>query len=88
MLALLQLLLLDVACNQRVAVLTRHANKRQSSDRLIFITAVFPHQRADADQLGDVRNLFAFAALLAVQFAVPVRGAVRRSTAGPRRSGQ
>jgi len=48
MLALLQLLLLDVACNQRVAVLTRHANKRQSSDRLIFITAVFPHQRADA----------------------------------------
>jgi len=56
MLALLQLLLLDVAGNQRVAVLihsmpevlTRHANKRQSSDRLIFITAVFPHQRADA----------------------------------------
>ena len=47
---------------------------QQGRNRLVFIAAVFPHQGADADQVRDVGNLFAFAALRAVDFLGPLQG--------------
>ena len=44
---------------------------QQCCDCLVFAAAVFPHQGADPDQVCDVRNLFAFAELLAVQRLSP-----------------
>ncbi|MFO7627915.1 MAG: hypothetical protein R6W06_00065, partial [Prochlorococcaceae cyanobacterium] len=41
---------------------------------LVFSAAVFPHQGADGDQVGDVRHGLAFTALVLVQLNRPAEG--------------
>ena len=47
---------------------------QQGCDGLVFTAAVFPHQGADADQVREVRNRFAFAALRSMDFFGPLQG--------------
>jgi hypothetical protein len=48
---------------------------QQAGDRLVFRAAVFPHQAAHGDQVGDVGDWLAFAPLIAVQLLGPHQGA-------------
>jgi hypothetical protein len=52
-----------------LAALILHGIMEQRRDSLVFISAIFEHERRDAHQVRDVRDLRAFANLPCMQLA-------------------